>query len=39
MHGNTTSKDASARRLAFDLVVWSVSLLTAIALLAYEVGL
>ena len=38
MHRNTTSKDASARRLVFDLVVWSVSLLTALALLAYEVG-
>jgi hypothetical protein len=38
MQGNGKSKDASARRLVFDLVVWSVSLLTALALLAYEVG-
>jgi hypothetical protein len=38
MQGNRKSKDASARRMVFDLVVWSVALLTALALLAHEVG-
>ena len=39
MHRTTTSKNASTRRLVLDLVVWSVSLLTALALLAHEVAL
>ena len=39
MHRMTTSKNASTRRLVLDLVVWSVSLLTALALLAHEVGI
>jgi hypothetical protein len=38
MHRNSQPKDASTRRLVFDLVVWTVSLLTALALLAQEVG-
>ena len=38
MQGNRKSKDASTRRLVFDLVVWSIALLTALALLAREVG-
>jgi len=36
MHRTTTSKNASTRRLVFDLVVWTVSLLMGLALLAHE---
>ena len=39
MHRMTTSKSASTRRLLFDLLVWSISLLTGLALLAHEVGI
>jgi hypothetical protein len=38
MQDNRKSKDAAALRMAFDLAVWTVAVLTALALLAYEVG-